>query len=372
MSSSVKVLVLTVAHPPLDARIHNRQIRALTERGHEVTYVAPWSAFGVTPPDGITALDVPRSVGKHRLGPVAAAGRIARKLAPQHDVVIGHDPELLPVLLAAARGRRAPAVVWDVHEDVPAQMEMVTWIPGPVKRPAAAVARAVEGFTERRVHLTVAEHAYVDRFPTRPPVVPNSPRVPAELADEVREPGAPHRVVYVGAITGARGLEEMLDLVQRLPRDVRLELIGNANPALDARLRAIDDPRLDYRGFVPNAEALTRLPGALAGLVLLHDHDNYRHSQPSKVMEYMAYGVPAVTTPIPASAKLVRETGSGVVVEFGDVDGVLKAVLDLRDDPDRRQAMREAGHRAALANHDWNTQGREFVEQLERWAAERR
>ncbi|NAZ81975.1 glycosyltransferase [Kineococcus sp. R8] len=372
----MRILVVTVAHPPLDARIHNRQIRSLLERGHEVTYLAPFTAFGAQPPAGVRGVDVPRSAGRHRLGPVLAAGRIARRLARHHDVVIGHDPELLPVLHAVARrgrtSRHAPAVVWDVHEDVPAQMEMTTWVPGPVKRPATALATAVEGFTERRLHLTLAEHAYAGRFRGEHPVVPNSPRVPAELPAAVAAAaGEPHRLVYVGALTTARGIEEMLELVRRLPDDVRLELIGNAAPALDARLRAIDDPRLDYRGFVPNEQALQRLPGALAGLVLLHRHDNYLQSQPSKALEYLAHGVPFITTPNPASAELARSSGAGVVVGHGDVDALLTAVLALRDDPARRQAMREAGHTAALAHHDWNRQGREFAEVVEAWAAQR-
>jgi len=372
----LRILVITVAHPPLDARIHNRQIRSLLERGHEVTYLAPFSAFGVEAPAGVRGVDVPRSVGRHRLGPVLAAGRIARRLARHHDVVIGHDPELLPVLHALGRpcrGRRdVPAVVWDVHEDVPAQMEMTTWIPGPVKGPATAVATAVEGFTERRLHLTLAEHAYASRFHGEHPVVPNSPRVPAELpAEPPTAPGEPLRLIYVGAITTARGIEEMLELVRRLPDDVRLELIGNAAPALDARLRAIDDPRLDYRGFVPNADALQRLPGALAGLVLLHRHDNYLQSQPSKALEYLAHGVPFITTPNPASAALAESSGAGIVVGHGDVDALLEAVLALRADPERRQAMRVAGHTAALARHDWNRQGREFAEAVEAWAEQR-
>ncbi|MFB9376699.1 glycosyltransferase [Kineococcus gynurae] len=368
----MKVLVVTVAHPPLDARIHNRQIRAILHAGHEVTYVAPWSTFGAQVPADVHAVDVPRSVGRHRVGPLAAAARIVRRLAPQHDVVIGHDPELLPLLHAIATGRNAPAVVWDVHEDVPAQFEMVDWVPGPVKVPAARVATAIEHLTEKRLHLTLAEYAYADRFRRRHPVVPNSPRVPADLPpEEPRLPGEPWRVIYVGAITRARGFDEMVALVDRLPQGpdgMVLELIGNARPDLDAELRAITDPRLDYRGFVPNAEALSRLHGSLAGLVLLHDHDNYKHSQASKALEYMAHGVPVVSTPNPASVDLVRGTGCGVVVDFGDVDGILDTLLQLRDDPDRRQAMRVAGHTAALARHDWNRQGAEFVDALESWA----
>ncbi|SNR87651.1 hypothetical protein SAMN06265360_12647, partial [Haloechinothrix alba] len=35
----MRVLVVTVVHNPRDARIRYRQIRALLEAGHEVTYI---------------------------------------------------------------------------------------------------------------------------------------------------------------------------------------------------------------------------------------------------------------------------------------------------------------------------------------------
>ena len=73
-----------------------------------------------------------------------------------------------------------------------------------------------------------------------------------------------------------------------------------------------------YHGFVPNREALGLLRGALAGLALLHDEPNYATSRPTKVMEYMAFGVPVVTTLNAASAELVRHYNSGVVVPFDD------------------------------------------------------
>lgn len=45
------VLVVTVVHNPSDARIRYRQIRALLEAGHQVTYLAPFERFGQPLPD---------------------------------------------------------------------------------------------------------------------------------------------------------------------------------------------------------------------------------------------------------------------------------------------------------------------------------
>ena len=40
---------------------------------------------------------------------------------------------------------------------------------------------------------------------------------------------------------------------------------------------------------------------------------------PTKVVEYMAHGVPVITTPLPLAVELVQNADCGFVVPFGDV-----------------------------------------------------
>ncbi|HEX9890016.1 MAG TPA: glycosyltransferase, partial [Nitriliruptorales bacterium] len=121
-------------------------------------------------------------------------------------------------------------------------------------------------------------------------------------------------------------------------------------------------------GYVPNDQALACVRGATAGLSLLHDEPNYRHSLPTKVIEYMAHGVPVITTPLPAAAELVERYGCGVVVPFGDVDAVGRAVRDLHAQPDRREEMGRRGHEAARRDLSWQREGERFVALLRTWA----
>jgi hypothetical protein len=44
------VVVCTVVHHPADARIYFREIRALLDAGHRVTYIAPWGEPGAPDP----------------------------------------------------------------------------------------------------------------------------------------------------------------------------------------------------------------------------------------------------------------------------------------------------------------------------------
>ncbi len=197
-------------------------------------------------------------------------------------------------------------------------------------------------------------------------MVPNTTYVPEVPAP----PGDDRRVVYVGHLSPDRGIAELVELARRLrPRGITVELIGPA----DARARAQLEPAqaaglLRWRGFVPNDQAMPMLDGALAGLSLLHDEPNFRHSLPTKVVEYMARGVPVVTTPLPAAVELARGHECGFVVPFGDVAAAADAVLELDGDISLRTKMGGRGHQAAYSSLGWPSDAREFVAQLESWA----
>ncbi|MFB8776348.1 glycosyltransferase family 4 protein [Streptomyces broussonetiae] len=367
----MRILVVTVVHHPEDARILHRQIAALTERGHRVVYAAPFSACAVVPRPGVEGVDLPRAVGRDRRAALRAARALLAERGPEVDVVLLHDPELLLALPGTLRRWRrdghAPVTVWDVHEDTAAALTMKRWLPRALRPPLRAAVRAAERLAERHLRLLLAEDAYRARFARPHPVVPNLPRVPTA---EPPRPGA-DRVVYVGQLSRARGALDLIETARLLAPEVRTEVIGAADPEVRGALTEADrDGVLRWHGYLPNDLALARLWGALAGLSLLHDQPNYRHSQPTKVVEYMAHGVPVVTTPNPLASALVTRHRCGLVVPYGDPAAAAGAVRRLRADAELRAATAGRGRAAAVAGLDWSVRAAEFTDVLERWAKE--
>ncbi|MDX2851670.1 glycosyltransferase [Actinacidiphila glaucinigra] len=363
------VLVVTVVHHPEDARILHRQIAALIAHGHTVTYAAPFTARATPPRPGVEGVDLPRATGRDRRAAVREARRLLARRGPTVDAVVLHDPELLLTLPRTLRhwhrtGARRPAVVWDVHEDTAAALAMKGWVPRPLRPPLRLVVRAAELAAERHLHLLLAEHAYQRRFRRTHPVVPNLVTVP-----EDPPPAGDERVVYLGQMSRARGAEELVAMARLLAPDVRVEVIGAADGDVRGVLAAADrDGVLRWHGFLPNDAALDRLRGALAGVSLLRDEANYRHSRPTKVVEYMAYGIPVVSTPNPLAAELVRGHDCGLLVPFQAPAAAADAVRRLRDDPELRRAMGARGHAAARGALHWPDCAARFVTSLEGWA----
>ncbi|MGW5240424.1 glycosyltransferase [Monashia sp. NPDC004114] len=358
-----RALVVTVVHHPEDARIRHREIGALLDAGVQVTYAAPFSAHGLDLPDvpGLRPVDLPHATGRSRGEAFRAVRRLLAHEGPEHDVVLVHDPEIV----AAAVGLRIDNLVWDVHEDTAAAIEAKPWVPERARGAMARAARAIERRAERRHELILAEYAYAERFEREHVVVPNTVSVPATV-----EPPGDTRAVYLGSITMARGAATLLQtgrlLTVAMRGSVRVEIIGAARDSrtADTLSWGVKCGHVRHLGFVPSARALPMLDGALAGLSLLEDRPNYRHSMPTKVIEYMAHGIPVVTTPLPLAADLVNEAGCGIVVPFDDAEATASALVELARDPERRAAMGRAGHEYVREHYDWNVIGRDFVRHI--------
>lgn len=86
---------------------------------------------------------------------------------------------------------------------------------------------------------------------------------------------------------------------------------------------------------------------------------------PTKILDYMGRGVPVIATG--QAAPLVHAARCGLVVDL-DVDQVRHAVLDLKEDPERRLALGAAGHQHARLHHHWPDHAPAFVARMESFA----
>lgn len=358
----MRVLVVTVVHVPTDARIHHRQIRSLAEAGHEVLYAAPFSATGThTDLPWVSAVvDLPRATQRRRVGAWWAARRVIRQTPA--DLVLLHDPELL---LALGRRRWQVPVVWDVHEDTAAALADRPWIPAWLRSVFARFVRAMELWAERQVHLILAEEGYRARFSKPHPIVRNLPWLPSSPVVRGQD-----RVVYVGRVSRRRGALELAAIGRGLAPEVVVDIVGPIDPDVRPELEQAEaSGAIRLHGPLPNARALELLTGALAGLCLLHDEPNYRHSMPTKLLEYAAAGLPTVTTPLPEALRAVDDGLGAVVVPFQDADAAIDAVRTLRDDPEQAERLARAGREFAERSWSWDAHAPAFVAQMERWAS---
>lgn len=323
------ILVATSVHQAEDPRIRRRTVGVLA-RHARVRYA--------TRTPGPADLDDHQWVALH-------GGRLRRVLgvareAWRRDVgmVSLHDPELLPVGLVVRALRRVP-VVFDVHEDVPAQIATKPWLPRPVRRPLARAAAWLLRRAERHLVVTLAEPNYARLFRRDHPVLPNYPDV-AALPAPAPDGGS---IVYLGDVTEPRGASLAVRAVAGLDPPRRLRLVGRCAPDLAARLRALAAELgvdLELPGFLPHPEAMAVTARATVGIAPLADIPNYRDSLPTKTLEYLALGVPVVASDLPGTRKVIGELPGVQLAEPADVHAWTAALQRTCDDPAWREAAR--------------------------------
>ncbi|HEX8385028.1 MAG TPA: glycosyltransferase, partial [Rubricoccaceae bacterium] len=300
---TIQTLHLATAHAATDPRIAEKECRTLAEAGHDVAFVVPHGRDETVSGVRILAVPRPRS-GKDRL--LLTTRQVVRRALAEarspETVFHVHEAELLPfVLPLAARGRR---VVYDAHEDTPRQTFHQAHVPGPLRRPVSAAYAGLEALAGRLCAGVVAVTPTVaDRYPAaKTALVRNFPILdaapvgpwagPSPSGFETREP----LVAYVGAVTVARGAEEMVRAAALLPDGVRLALAGTPFPAaLPVRLAALHGAdRTDLLGPLARPAVAALLARARVGLVVLHPTPQYVDAYPTKLFEYMAAGLPVV------------------------------------------------------------------------------
>ncbi len=268
-------------------------------------------------------------------------------LAQPAEVYHFHDFELMPTALLAKMflGKH---VVYDAHEDV-ALILAKEWVPGWLKRPLAAVVKRLDRLCAHRLDgiVTVTRRLYerYRRVARRAVLFVNYP-APAFL--EHREVGwrpyedRSNEIVHLGTLSFGR-LRFVVRVAERFLEahpGWTWALLGLHEPQLQwfrDNVQGSGTDRLSAVGKMPHAEVAERLCRARIGI-------NYhplgsKHIQvaiPLKVFEYLACGLPVLTTRVPLLVELVEDC-EAVVCADEDQDTYLAALSSLaeRDDLDR-------------------------------------
>ena len=351
----MRVLICTVVHHVSDARIFRRQIGALREASIDVTVIAPFASSDLADPH-LQHMAIPRAVGRHRFASWRAARARISAMAAHVDALLIHDPELLIVIPWRELRRMNVRVIWDVHEDLGAALAVKTYIPAPLRQLLVPAVHLVERLAERRATLFLAEVAYSQRFRKVHTKVLNLPLVPEVKPTGVRK----RQAIYVGSITRERGLDTMLAMADSLAaHGVGLRLIGEV-PNTDDRERVREALNVSWDGPLPNADAMHEVEASMVGLALLQDLPNYRHSMPTKILEYMASGTAVVATPLPLSREVLGSDGV-VLSGFDDPVEAVHAVVALCDDDTRRERITENAYLHVRDFYNWNIAKHSFV-----------
>jgi len=168
-------------------------------------------------------------------------------------------------------------------------------------------------------------------------------------------------LVYLGTLARGRRIEVLFDMLKILRQqfpDVLLLLVGEAEDEVQAkRLRklaheaGVADATL-WTGWLPIQEAWRYVRVAEVGLAPHPRGALFDSGSPTKVVEYLALGIPVVASDNPDQERLLREGGGGLCVPHTARD-FAQAVSRLLVDEPLRRAMASSGQAHVRASRDY-------------------
>ena len=356
-----KVAILSSVHLALDNRVFYREARTLARAGYDVTLIAVHDRDEVR--DGVRIRALPRVARRRRPLLWRALAQMAR--ATGVDVFHFHDPELLLLSpwLRQATGR---PTIYDIHEANADFIAVKEYIPVVARRPLAGLFRRLEPrlaagesgliFADEAIAADFASFAgpkaTLFNFPGQPLIDAGASATTARW-----EP----IVLYLGGMERNRGAELMLDafaqVVARMPA-ARLRLVGHfAPPGLEGEMRAEAARRgighaVEFVGRVPFDQVGAHLAAARVGWVTWGAATKNQKNIPTKLFEYMAYGLPVVSSDLPSTRPFVPPD-VGLLAGADDAAGHAAALLRLLGDGVTAEALGAAGRRRVGEAWNW-------------------
>jgi colanic acid biosynthesis glycosyl transferase WcaI len=155
-------------------------------------------------------------------------------------------------------------------------------------------------------------------------------------------------ICYIGTMGNAHGLETLIaaaeELQTALPSAMFL-LIGEG--AEKERIVELAVARgltnIHFLGQQPRERIPAYVSAADLCLVMLKKAELFKTVIPTKLLEYMACERPVIVAVDGQARQIVEEAGAGVFVEPENSKALVKAILDLAEDPEHRRQMGASG-----------------------------
>jgi glycosyltransferase involved in cell wall biosynthesis len=309
---------------------------------------------------------------------------VVRRVRP--SVIVVRDLPLCPTAIWIGKRYGVP-VVLDMAENYPAMMRknfeagrhrLIDYL---VRNPAmvSAVERYCLPRLDRIIVVVEENAARLERLgvaPDRISLVSNTP--PASLiegrpARRGGDTGGPITLVYVGILEVPRGLSEVLQALRLLRGSsppVRAVIIGQGRDASilesEAAVLGLTTGEVTFAGHLPSRDDVrAAVRDADIGLIPHRANEAWNTTIPNKLFDYMAAELPVITSDAIPFARIVQETGSGVVFKSRDPESLAAAIRTLFDGGLRR-AYGAAGLSAVRSRYNWEYDSRALLEALRR------
>ena len=356
----VKICHLTSAHPPGDIRIFHKECKTLCQLDPKLTLIAKNTTDELIESIQIRAFP-PYKKRWQRITNL----KVIYELALQENAQIYHfhDPDLILVgLMLKSQGK---VVIYDVHEDVPRQTLGKEYIPQLLRPGIAGCIEILENFAAKRFDALITATPYIrDRFQKLGCNASNINNYP--ILSELYTPNINWLkkkpiVCYIGGIAKIRGITEMVEAIGQTSGQLLLAGRFETSQQRKEITSMSGWSNVQELGYLNRKEIAQILAKAMAGLVVLRPVINYLDALPVKMFEYMAAGIPVISSNFPLWQEIIEGNHCGLCVDPLNPQAIAQAIQWIFDHPDEAEQMGKNGRKAIEEKYNWETEAQKLI-----------
>lgn len=314
MLKKQKVLVASSLHQWDDPRIFYKQCKTLVQHYHLTLMAISEDKLIIKDGIQIIGLSKPKIIIHRLINAVKIAYEV---LKGDYTIFHFHDPELLWVgFIAKIFGKK---VIFDIHENILGIVQIRNWIPKFFKKPLGFFILLLEKISQRIFDaIIVAVQPILKNFKNTF-TIRNFALVDSEPTIKIKP--KENTIVYVGAVTLSRGILDLIEVAIKLQKtnsSLKVIIIGKSrdqdfvkklNRLIDS---ALIPNNIQYFGHINFLELKKYISTATLGVIPLHPNENYLNSYPTKIFDYMNWGLPYVYSDIPYWVKTFGDKCGGI------------------------------------------------------------
>ena len=360
----MKVCHVTSAHDSDDVRIFHKECVSLARAGYDVYLVARGES---REDNGVHVI----GVGDAPIGRLKRmtefAGRVYKKaLELDADIYHLHDPELLPYGLKLKK--HGKKVIFDSHENYPAQILEKKYLPAPVRKVISDAFRKYETHSVKAFDIVIVPCTFdgkniFDGRAKETALVANYPKTEDFYNAYNQNAKKKYDVCYCGGLTYQRGIYHLVKACGKAGK--HLLLAGRfSGEGFEEKVNSLPEFNcVEYAGSVPNSEIPSLIQSSCIGANTLLNIGQYHHMDTFgvKVYEYMSLGIPVIMPDYPYARKMIDEYKFGLCVNPENIEEIASAIQYLTDNPAQAHQMGLNGRKAVEQEFNWGTQEEKLV-----------
>lgn len=356
-----KICHMTSAHTGTDIRIFHKECVSLAkEASNDVFLVAPGESFHEKQVKVVGIGSPYTSRMKRMLFMARKVYQGALKI--DADVYHIHDPELLPYAIKLKK--KGKVVIYDSHEDVPRQILAKMWIPLMFRKIISEFYETYEKKCSRKLDGVVTATNYIknifEKYGCKAIAIKNYPMLEDIQCLNQNYEERDKIICYAGGVTEQRGITKLIDVINDM--DVKLEIAGDISEEYAKKIcgmKAWD--KVEMLGYLNRLEVSQLYSRSRIGIVTLKDTPNHRHALPIKMFEYMAAGIPVVSSDFPVWKEIIDENQCGINVDPENEKQIESAIQKLLEDEVLAKQYGENGRKAVCEKYNWELEEKRLL-----------